>query len=243
MLYGIFSDIHSNIEAMTAVAQAMKSEGVQEYLCLGDLVGYYANPNEVIELIASLNCWKTVMGNHDSALLGRTPLSKFNQPAAEAITWTKTHIHPQNQRFLEDLRLREEIGEIQLVHSSPFQSEEWHYLTSQEDLERNFRYFQGFICFFGHVHKPFIAEQKVDGSVRILEEQEYTLQKDCRYLVNVGSVGQPRDNNPKTCYVIYDSAAKRLSIRRLEYDFETTAKKTLAAGLSDFLAQRLKSGK
>lgn len=243
MRYGIFSDVHSNIEAMTVVAQAMKSEGAEEFLCLGDFVGYYANPNEVIELIVSLNCWKMVMGNHDSALLGHTALSKFNQPAAEAINWTKTRIKPQNQRFLESLRLREEIGEIQLVHSSPFQSEEWHYLTSQEDLERNFRYFQGFICFFGHVHKPFIAEQRMDGSVRILEEQEHTLQKDCRYLVNVGSVGQPRDNNPKTCYVMYDSAAKKLSIRRLDYDYETTAKKTLEAGLSDYLAQRLKTGK
>jgi diadenosine tetraphosphatase ApaH/serine/threonine PP2A family protein phosphatase len=145
--------------------------------------------------------------------------------------------------MLEDLRLREEIGEIQLVHSSPFQSEEWHYLTSQEDLERNFRYFQGFICFFGHVHKPFIAEQKMDGSVRILEETEANLKKDCRYLVNVGSVGQPRDNNPKTCYVMYDTSANKLSIRRLDYDYETTAKKTLEAGLSDYLAQRLKTGK
>ncbi|HJT24804.1 MAG TPA: metallophosphoesterase family protein, partial [bacterium] len=211
MKYGLFSDVHSNIEAMTTVAQAMKSEGAQEYLCLGDFVGYYANPNEVIELIASLNCWKMVMGNHDSALLGRTSISKFNPPAADAINWTKTHIKPENLRFLEGLRFREEIGEIQLVHSSPFQSEEWHYLTSQEDLERNFRYFQGFICFFGHVHKPFIAEQKMDGSVRILEEQEYTLQKNCRYLVNVGSVGQPRDGNPKTCYVMYDSTAKKLA--------------------------------
>jgi len=129
MKYGLFSDIHSNIEAMTVVAQAMKSEGAQEYLCLGDLVGYYANPNEVIELIASLNCWKMVMGNHDSALLGRTPLAKFNQPAADAINWTKSHIKPENLRLLETLRLREEIGEIQLVHSSPFQSEEWHYLS------------------------------------------------------------------------------------------------------------------
>ncbi len=243
MRYGIFSDVHSNIEAMTVVAQAMKSAGAQEYLCLGDLVGYYANPNEVIELIHSLNCWKIVMGNHDAGLLGKTSLSKFNQPAADAITWTKSHIKPQNVRLLESLRLREEIGEIQLVHSSPFQSEEWHYLTSQEDLERNFRYFQGFICFFGHVHKPFIAEQKPDGSVRMVEEPEYTLQKDCRYLVNVGSVGQPRDNNPKTCYVMYDTSVQKLSINRLDYDYEATAQKTLEAGLSDYLAQRLKTGK
>ncbi|HTC22450.1 MAG TPA: metallophosphoesterase family protein [bacterium] len=243
MRYGIFSDVHSNLEAMTVVAQAMKSDGAEDYLCLGDFVGYYSNPNEVIELIDSLHCWKMVLGNHDAALLGKTPLSKFNAPAAEAINWTKTRIKPQHLHFLESLRLREEIGDIQLVHSSPYQSEEWHYLTGQEDLERNFRYFQGLICFFGHVHKPFIAEQKKDGSVRILPETDYQLQKDCRYLVNVGSVGQPRDGSPQTCYVMYDTSSQKLSIRRIDYDYETTVKKTLDAGLPEYLAQRLKTGK
>ena len=130
-----------------------------------------------------------------------------------------------------------------MVHSSPFQSEEWHYLTSQEDLERNFRYFQGLACFFGHVHKPFVAEQSPDGSVSILPDTEVQMKKDRRYLVNVGSVGQPRDGNPQTAYVIYDSAAQTLSIRRRDYDFEAAMKKTLDAGLPEVLANRLKTGK
>jgi predicted phosphodiesterase len=243
MRYGLFSDVHSNLEAMTVVADSIKTAGVDQTLCLGDFVGYYSNPNEVIELIRSMNCWKSVMGNHDAGLLGTTSLDKFNKPAAEAIRWTQPRIKPENLAFLKSLRLREEIGEIQLVHSSPFQSEEWHYLTNQEDLERNFRYFQGFICFFGHVHKPFIAEQSKDGSVKIIEDMDHKLQADCRYLVNVGSVGQPRDGSPKTCWVLYDSTAKTLSIKRLDYDYETTAKKTLDAGLPDYLAQRLKTGK
>ncbi len=243
MRYGIFSDVHSNLEAMTAVAEGMKKDGAEEFLCLGDFVGYYSNPNEVLDLIASLRCWKSVLGNHDSGLLGRTPLSKFNPPAAEAITWTKSRLKADHRKFLESLRMREEIGEIQLVHSSPLQSEEWHYLSNLEDLERNFRYFQGLVCFFGHVHKPFIAEQKPDGSVGMIESQSHTLRSDCRYLVNVGSVGQPRDGDVRTCYVMYDSASKQLSIRRVDYDYETTVKKTLAAGLPDYLAQRLKTGK
>jgi diadenosine tetraphosphatase ApaH/serine/threonine PP2A family protein phosphatase len=216
---------------------------VDQTLCGGDFVGYYSNPNETIELIRSLDCWKSVMGNHDSALLGLTSMDKFNKPAAEAIAWTQSRIKPENRNYLATLRLREEIGEIQLVHSSPFQSEEWHYLTSQEDLERNFRYFQGFICFFGHVHKPFVAEQQKDGSVKIIEDQDYQLRPECRYLVNLGSVGQPRDGSPKTSWVLYDSTAKTLSIKRLDYDIETTAKKTLDAGLPEYLAQRLKTGK
>lgn len=243
MRYGIFSDVHSNLEAMTAVAKAMKADGAEEYICLGDFVGYYSNPIETLEVIASLNCWKSVLGNHDAACIGKTPVSKFSPPAAEAIQWTRVRLKPPQLHFLESLRLREEIGEIQLVHASPFQSEEWHYLTQQEDLERNFRYFQGFVCFIGHVHKPYIAEQKSDGTVKVLDETEYTLKKDCRYLVNVGSVGQPRDGNPKTCYVMYDSNSKQLAIKRIDYDFETTARKTLEAGLPEYLANRLKTGK
>lgn len=243
MRYGIFSDVHSNLEAMTAVAQGMKADGAEEYICLGDFVGYYSNPVETLALIESLNCWKMVLGNHDAACVGKTPLSKFSAPAAEAIQWTKIRLKPNHYHFLESLRLREDIGEIQLVHASPFQSEEWHYLTKPEDLERNFRYFQGTLCLFGHVHKPFITEQKSDGTVKILEETEYTLQKDCRYLVNVGSVGQPRDGNPQTCYVMYDSDTKKISIRRVDYDYETTARKTVEAGLPEYLAQRLKTGK
>jgi diadenosine tetraphosphatase ApaH/serine/threonine PP2A family protein phosphatase len=243
MRYGLFSDVHSNLEAMTAVAAGMKGDGAEQYLCLGDFVGYYADPNPTLDLIASLDCWKSVLGNHDAGVLGKTALSKFNPPAAQAITWTKSRLDPKNRAFLASLRMREEIGEIPLVHSSPFQSEEWHYLTSQEDLERNFRYFQGFICFFGHVHKPYVAEQAPDGTVKMLEGTEFSLKKDHRYLVNVGSVGQPRDGDVRTCYVMYDSTAKTLSIRRVGYDHETTAKKTLAAGLPEYLAQRLKTGK
>jgi predicted phosphodiesterase len=243
MRYGIFSDVHSNLEAMTAVAQAMKADGAEEYLCLGDFVGYYSQPNETLDLIESLNCWKAVVGNHDAAAIGRITTENFNGPAIEAIRWTRQHLKPKHAQFLENLKVHESIGEIQLVHSSPFQSEEWHYLTKPEDIETNFRYFQGFICFYGHVHKPSIAEQRPDGTVTMIETPEYTLKKDCRYLVNVGSVGQPRDGSPKTCYVMYDSTAKTLAIRRLDYDYETTARKTLAAGLPEYLAQRLKTGK
>jgi diadenosine tetraphosphatase ApaH/serine/threonine PP2A family protein phosphatase len=243
MRYGVFSDIHSNLEAMATTLNAMKADGAEEFLCPGDLVGYYPNPNEVIELIEGMRCWKVVLGNHDAGCVGKTSLSHFNPSAAEAILWTQPRLKPQNRRFLENLRLREEIGDILLVHSSPFQSEEWHYLTRQEDLERNFRYFQGFICFFGHVHEPFVAEQSPDGTVAVLKQNETKLKKGCRYLVNSGSVGQPRDGDARACYLIYDSSELSLSVHRVDYDHVTTAKKTLDAGLPDSLAQRLKLGK
>ncbi len=243
MRYGIVSDIHSNLEAMTAVLDAMKKEGVEEHLFLGDVVGYHTNPNEVIELVASLDCWKTVLGNHDAACLDRTPLTSFSPPAAEAIHWTKARLTSASLRFMERMRLTEEIGDTTLVHSSPFQSEEWHYLSQEEDLERNFRYFQGKICFFGHVHKPFVAEQQADGSVKIFQGPDFELKNHCRYLVNAGSVGQPRDLNTQACFMVYDSLAGRISIRRVEYDFKTASDKVLKAGLPEYLAKRLLAGK
>jgi diadenosine tetraphosphatase ApaH/serine/threonine PP2A family protein phosphatase len=243
MRYGLFSDVHSNLEAMTVVADALKKEGVRQSLCLGDLVGYYANPAEVLDLIHSMNCWKILMGNHDAACLGQTPLSRFNEPAAQAIRWTRERLAPRHYAFLSSLRIREEIGDIDLVHSSPHEPEEWHYLFQEEDFERNFRHFPGRICFFGHVHKPLIVEREPNGAIRVLPDMDYRLKPGCRYLVNVGSVGQPRDGNPQTAFVIYDTDASAISIRRLDYDFETTMKKTLDAGLPEYLAQRLKTGK
>jgi diadenosine tetraphosphatase ApaH/serine/threonine PP2A family protein phosphatase len=243
MRYAIFSDVHSNLEAMNAVLAAMKKEGAEEVLFLGDAVGYHANPNEVIELVGSLRCWKMVLGNHDAACLDKTPLSAFSPPAADAILWTRQRLSHHSIRFLEDLRYREEIGDITLVHASPFQSEEWHYLTQEEDLERNFRYFQGTVCFFGHVHKPFIAEQQPDGSVKVLQETEFTLKEECRYLVNDGSAGQSRDMNPQACYMVYDSETRKMTTRRVDYDVAAASRKVTEAGLPEYLAKRLLAGK
>jgi diadenosine tetraphosphatase ApaH/serine/threonine PP2A family protein phosphatase len=243
MRYAVFSDVHSNLEALEAVLAACRDEGVDDHLFLGDIVGYYSQPNEVIERVDALRCWKMVLGNHDAACLEKTPLSAFNPPAAEAIRWTIPRLKPASWRFLRSLRLREEIGDITLVHSSPFQSEQWHYLTAEEDLVRNFRYFEGSLCFYGHVHKPFAAEQEPDGTVRVLEGTEWVLDPDKRYLINAGSVGQPRDGDPRTGFVTYDSATRRLRFHRVAYDAATAARKTEEAGLSDYLAKRLLTGK
>jgi predicted phosphodiesterase len=243
MIYGIFSDIHANLEAMEVVYQSMKQKKVEEYFCLGDLVGYHANPNEVIDLIREMNCWKIILGNHDAACIERISMNRFNEPAQKVLEWTRKQLTESNFQFLNQLILRCDVGDITLVHSSPFQSEEWHYLSQLEDLEKNFRYFQGNICFFGHVHKPMIAEQASNGEVKLINQLEYTLKPHCRYLVNVGSVGQARDGNPQTAYVLYDSQSHQLLIQRLDYDFRKTAQKVRDVGLPEYFAQRLLLGK
>jgi diadenosine tetraphosphatase ApaH/serine/threonine PP2A family protein phosphatase len=243
MRYGILSDIHSNLEALDPVLASLRQEGVDDYLFLGDAVGYYSQPNEVIERLVSLKCWKMVMGNHDAACLDQVPLTMFNPPAADAILWTRNKLNAASWEFLQSLHLREEIGDITLVHASPFQSERWHYLTQEEDLVHNFRYFQGFICFFGHVHRPFVAEQQADGSCTLLEGEEWTLDPGHRYLVNAGSVGQPRDGDPRAAHLLYDSSTRKLSVRRTSYDNVRAAKLTEEASLPDYLAKRLLDGK
>jgi diadenosine tetraphosphatase ApaH/serine/threonine PP2A family protein phosphatase len=243
MKYGILSDIHSNLEALDACLASLQKEGVDDHLFLGDAVGYYSQPNETIQRLRSIRCWKSVMGNHDAACLDRLALTAFNPPAADAILWTKNKLDRESWSYLQSLRMREEIGDITLVHASPFQSERWHYLTQEDDLAHNFRYFQGFLCFFGHVHRPFAVEQLSDGSCRFLEGDSWTLDKDRRYLVNAGSVGQPRDGDPRAAHLVYDSSTRRLSVRRTPYDHEKAARLTLEAGLPEYLAKRLLTGK
>jgi hypothetical protein len=143
MKYGILSDIHSNLEALDACLASLQKEGVDDHLFLGDAVGYYSQPNETIQRLRSIRCWKSVMGNHDAACLDRLALTAFNPPAADAILWTKNKLDRESWSYLQSLRMREEIGDITLVHASPFQSERWHYLTQEDDLAHNFRYFQG----------------------------------------------------------------------------------------------------
>lgn len=243
MRYGVLTDLHANLPALEAVLESMREAGVEEYLCLGDIVGYYPYPNEVLERLETLNCWKVVLGNHDAALLDRVPLTQFNEAAARALEWTKPRVKEKHIRFLERLRLQETIGDLFLVHASPFQSEQWHYLTRLEEIARNFRYFEEKICFIGHVHKPFAAEQTTSGDVRLLEGESWTLDPGARYLVSAGSVGQPRDGDPRAAWVFYDSEKRFLCVHRVPYDVETTIHATLSAGLPDALAQRLRTGR
>lgn len=243
MKYGILSDIHSNLSALDAALAGLKAEGVEESLFLGDAVGYYSRPNEVLERLAGMDCWKMVLGNHDAACLNTLSLSSFSPPAAEAIRWTRPRLRPESWKFLQKLRVREEIGDLTLVHASPFQSESWHYMTGDEDLARNFRFFQGSLCFYGHVHKAMVVEQQADGGVRRLEGDAFTLDANKRYMVNAGSVGQPRDGDPRACFMTYDSSTALLRIHRAVYDHEGEARRTQEAGLPEFLAHRLLTGK
>ncbi|HPW18087.1 MAG TPA: metallophosphoesterase family protein [Candidatus Aminicenantes bacterium] len=245
MRYLIFTDIHGNFEAFQAVLKAVQKKRIDHYIFLGDLVGYGASPNEVIARILTLKPLSIVRGNHDKAVSGLDSVQTFNPIAASAIFWTKKAIARKHLDFLARLKQSPEVvqGSITICHGAPF--DEDYYIFGEFDASEAFRYIQTQVCFFGHTHFPYVYVEK-DGSVEgtFLEgdASEVRLEKGVRYLVNPGSVGQPRDRDPRSAYAIYDSGARTIKFYRVEYDIEETKRKILAEKLPPALAERLSLG-
>lgn len=244
MRYAVISDIHGNLEALEAVLEALEAEAVDGYLVLGDLVGYGANPNEVVERIRALKPRVSLLGNHDAAVLNPRELEFFNPVAREALLWTRRQLTPDHIEYLRTLRPAEKVSETLLaVHSSPYKPESWIYIFGPEEARWNFRYFEEPLCLFGHSHIQGGFVQDPSGEVQILRPTpSLELEEGKRYLLNPGSVGQPRDYDPRAAFAILDLEERRFSFRRVEYDIALAAQKILSAGLSPFLAERLKQG-
>ena len=242
MRYGIFSDVHSNTEALDAVLALFKKEGVERYLCVGDIVGYGAEPGECIRTIRDLPCEGIVGGNHDWASVGLLSLEWFNPVAREAVLWTQKVLQPEESQFLQCLRSASLLGDITLVHGSLDSPEEFRYIYDVESATETLRRLQTKICFVGHSHLPMILSIDVEGKIDSYGTPRVALKKECRYLVNVGSVGQPRDGDPRAVCVIFDSESSCVEIQRTPYDIPSTQKKILKAGLPSVLASRLSEG-
>ena len=229
----VISDIHGNLEALRAVVARGEELGVDEWICLGDIVGYGANPNECLELTRNL-CRVILLGNHDEAAMGGGDLSYFNPWAAEAILWTRRALDPSWKMFLRALPLHHETEFATFVHSTPIMPERWDYILDAEDALANADGFYTPFCFVGHSHRPGIYElPPLHGS------------DQPRWMVNVGSVGQPRDGDPRACMVLIrdeDAGREGIELVRVEYDIETARRKILLAGLPEILAERLRVG-
>lgn len=224
MRYGIFSDIHSNLEALEVVLDALKKEKVDKYFCVGDVVGYAANPKECIEIMRELDC-PTVCGNHDWAVVDVIDYSNFNSYARAAVEWTKAELDDAEKGYLKNLPLTYEDEEITMVHGSLESPEEFEYIFDELTAFRTLNLCRTKICFIGHTHSP----------------AEYF--KGVKRLVNVGSVGQPRDGDPRASYCIYDLDKDTVEIKRVEYNIQKTMNKILAAELPKILAFRLAEGR
>ncbi len=243
MRTGIISDIHANLDALKVVLDDLRAQNVDRVVCLGDIVGYGPEPNECVQRVQE-TCAFTVVGNHDYAALGRLDTLAFNDYARAAADWTSEALSPESRAFLEQLPLTKELDGMLLVHASPLAPEEWTYVLSYHEAERQFAAFTERLCFIGHSHLPVVVEN-TDGHVEALRYPNgdpLPLRAECRYLINVGSVGQPRDRDPRSAYVVYDSEADTVLLRRLEYPVREAQAKIIDAGLPPFLAFRLDSG-
>lgn len=240
MHYAVISDVHANLEALEAVLDDIKNRKIENILFLGDVVGYGPNPNECTKLLKDF-CKVLLAGNHDYAVLGLTDIEYFNEYARAAVEWTSSIITKQNLSALEALPLIKVLkrDNILLVHSTPKGPQEWHYLLTLWDAENNFHYFEEKICFLGHSHYPFIIERLPSGEM-ITYKNDVRLGKAERYIINVGSVGQPRDGNPRACYAIIDD--EKVEFIRVKYDIEKTQRKMHNVRLPLPLIERLERG-
>ena len=246
MRYFIFTDIHGNMEAFSAILRFAKKRKIDHYLFLGDMVGYGASPNEVIDELRTLKPIDMIRGNHDKAVCCEMEsVQTFNPIAAAAIHWTRENVSPKNLTYLTDLKKGPEIihEHITICHGSPF--DEDYYIFGEFDAAEAFLHIETPVTFFGHTHFPFAYtdnDHLIEGTFLTGNSTEIKIEKGIRYLINPGSVGQPRDRNTRAACAIYDSAAQKITFFRVEYDIENAQQRILDAGLPAALAERLSIG-
>lgn len=245
MRYLIFTDIHGNLEAFISLLKFIQRKKIDYYIFLGDLVGYGASPNEIIQKIQNLKPISMIRGNHDKAVCGLESIDTFNPIAASAIHWTKMKLKKKNNEFLCRLKKGPQIihDDITICHGAPF--DEDYYIFGEFDAAEAFRYIKTPLCLFGHTHFPYVYTEKediVEGTFLMGNSNEIKLEKDVTYLINPGSIGQPRDRNPKAACAIYDSNERKIKFFRLDYDIEEAKKKIKENELPLALAERLSLG-
>jgi predicted phosphodiesterase len=240
-MYAVLSDVHSNLEALEAVLKDIGRRGIREILFLGDAVGYGPEPDGCLSLLQQ-ECGVLIAGNHDWGACGLTDINNFNENAKAAILWTRSVMRAEYLATLGALPVRVELKEkdVTLVHSTPWETEKWHYLLYLGDAELNFRHFDTWVCFIGHSHSPVIIEQNVSGGMTSHREKA-SMVRGSRFIINAGSVGQPRDGDPRACYALVDDG--RVEFVRVPYRVEITQEKMTRAGLPSFLVERLAAGR
>lgn len=244
MKYGIFGDIHGNLEALEAVLADMEEQGVTHPLCLGDLVGYGANPAECVEVVRALGC-PVVRGNHDDLVMPKKTPTSFSEAAKISLEYARRQMDPAQLNFLRRLPLVWTEDSITLVHATLDGPESWGYISTRLEAQTCFLYQKTPICFVGHTHRPCAFAQEKE--VRPLEFRRVDVHPDRtkagrKFLMNVGSVGQPRDGDWRPAYAIYQADEQWVDLKRVNYNIEKAAAKIIKAGLPESLAKRLFKG-
>lgn len=241
MKFAIFGDIHANLHALEAVLADAAEQSCTHYVCMGDIVGYNAFPRECLDKVRALEC-PAVKGNHDEQASMFGFQEGFNALAEEAMNWTRDQLPEADKEWLRSLRLQRQVRDFTIVHATLDTPHKWGYVFNQLDAAASFSYQHTALCFIGHTHSPKAYIR--DGSVRTVSlTEKLQLQPGKKYLVNVGSVGQPRDGDPRSAYCVYDTAANEICLRRIDYDLPAAQKAILEAGLPPRLAERLAVGR
>ena len=239
-LFAVLGDIHANLDALNVVLDDCRSQGVTDFLCTGDVVGYNACPHECMDIIRELGC-PVVVGNHDFYVASQQNLDDFNPAAAAVVQWTRKQLSVDEIYWLRNLPFTHTQMGVTLVHSTMDNPENFGYVFDNLQAEANFLNQKTPVCFHGHTHCPMIYEKSMNGVFRI-DAQDFKLPIGRKYFINVGSVGQPRDGDPRATYVIYDPKERTVRYRRLEYDIEAAQERIRLAGLPERLAARLAVG-
>ena len=238
--FAIISDVHGNLEALESVVDSARRQSVDAFLCLGDIVGYGANPEECVSLVREIGAL-TVAGNHDHAILGGQNLNYFNHHARDAVLWTRNHVSAETRAWLGGLSFVEHLEAFSIVHGSLQSPEAFNYVQTLKDAETNFRLMETNLLFLGHSHYPLGFFHTAPPTYTV--EPLVTLNPSLKTIVNVGSVGQPRDEDSRASFALYDDVAGMVEIHRVEYPVERAVEKILSAGLPQALAMRLTLGK
>lgn len=241
MRYAILGDIHSNLQALEAVAEQLRNEAIDRIVSVGDVVGYGADPSKCIELLTQLNA-VVVAGNHDWAAIGKLDVDFFNPYARAAIEWTARTLSPAEKNWIAALPLSVRLdAEVSVAHATYESPEKFDYIQSYHDAARSINAMSTRVCFIGHSHVP--AAFIVKDTLRLCLDPIISMDGVFRALVNVGSIGQPRDENPKAAYAIYDSNSKIYELRRIPYHVDDASARIRAAGLPSVLGERLYLGR
>ena len=243
MKYGILGDIHSNLSALRTVLELFDAAGVDTVISVGDVVGYGGAPRECIALLRERRAF-VVKGNHDAACVNELDERTFNPYARAAVAWTRTVLSAEDKRWLKNLPLVVTLEHCQVAHGTLHQPELFDYILSLSDADPSLDEMARPVCFVGHSHIPLTVMRFVDqpGRTAYTYETEIDLAETVKALINVGSVGQPRDENPETAYALFDSDRRTVSILRAPYDIELEIARIAKAGLPPVLGERLRMG-
>lgn len=242
MKYAILGDIHANLEAFTAVLEKTAEIDVDAYVCIGDTVGYNASPNECLELLDSLIPEIVVRGNHDEYASSEAELIGFNPQAARVVEWTRQQLPDQYREWLGNLPYEQTLDtRTTIVHATLDMPGRWGYVFDRLSAAASFNYQFTPVCFFGHTHVPCIFDKF--GGVESHYPGEYILEQGHKYMINAGSVGQPRDGDPRASFATYEPDERRVKFYRVDYDLASCQKRIHDAGLPDRCAIRLAAGR